>query len=172
MSVPHADDPLEVDAFVEALIARDAGERGPEAPDLTPLPRLAERRVAAAAMELGSSLIRFHPSFRFEDRVAARLRAVAHGRSGVSASLSSARSPLAGVPMGGARVIDFPRRPATGSGASQDDRTDRHGRGFLLRGAVASGVSIAGAAVFAWRRGRGDRPARSLAARRRRHGIV
>ena len=77
---------------------------------------------------LESGLPRFHPSFLFEERLAGQLRA--------AAELSTAGSPPTPAQIGAQAVVD---------------------RRVLMGGAIASGFSIAGAAMLAWRR----RPSRS-----------
>lgn len=102
--------------------------------------------LAPTVSVLQRALVRFHPSFGFEERLAAQLRAQA------SADLDPAR------PRG--RLIVFP--PSV-SGRGGDASADRRTRGLLLGGAIASGViasavSIAGAALLAWRRARVEQP--------------
>ena len=82
------------------------------------------------AIEALAGLPRFHPSFAFEESLAVRLRQAA---AGPDAAL--------------AEVIPFPARPvATFAGID---------RRLLLGGAIASGVSLVGAAglaAYAWLR--------------------
>jgi len=128
-----------VDRYLESLLAR----RPADATDLAP-----ELRDAAAALAVG--LPRYHPSFRFEEALAARLAGVA-----------------AGDAVG--ELITFPRPPIAVSAAD--------GRPAAFRPAVIGGVltsaaiSLAGAAYVAWRRTRSpsDPMARAIraAARRR-----
>jgi hypothetical protein len=95
---------------------------------------LHDPELAHAADVLSRSLVRFHPSFRFEERLAARLRLAGFGPM-------TARVPLA---VG----LATPAPPLHVAG--------RVPRPVLVGGAIASGVSIAGAAVVAWRRLRRD----------------
>jgi len=118
---------VEADAYIDALLA---GHRGvPVAvPDVAAQPP-AELRRLIHLLEAG--LPRLHPSFAFEERLAARLRAAA----------TADGQPPAG------QLIALPGVLAdVGVGAAIDRR-------LLIGGAaLASGVSLAGAAVLAWRR--------------------
>jgi hypothetical protein len=150
--LPVDDEALQSDVYLELLL--DSHRRtprlalpptGPHGPEVArsegnaasdpPNPEL--RRTAQL---LDRSLIRFHPSFRFEEALAARLRAAADAH----------RSPNG--PRG--ETLSFPVRTQGLLGRSSlpvDDR-DSLGR-VLVGGAIASGVSIAGAAAWlAWRR--------------------
>ena len=98
--------------------------------------------VRAVSRRLATDLPSFHPSFRFEERLALRLAEVA----------ASMRLPLAAS--GEGQVVPFremhpspsdPLRPA-------GDEDDRDARPLLIGGAVAaSALSLAGA-WLAWRR--------------------
>jgi uncharacterized protein (DUF2062 family) len=132
-----------VDRYLESLLAR----RPADPTDLAP-----ELHAAAAALAAG--LPRYHPSFRFEEALAARLAGVAAGD-------------VVGDAVG--ELITFPRPPIADSVAD--------GRPATFRPAVIGGVltsaaiSLAGAAYVAWRRTRppSDPMARAIraAARRR-----
>ena len=117
--------------------------------------------IRHAAAVLRSSLVRVHPSFRFEDRLAARLADLAAERRGR-------------VVVGGADVVPFPavtgdhrRDPlldAVAAGAldpSDAVAVDRAsggragGRPLLVGGAITSAaISIVGVAFVAWRASR------------------
>ena len=86
---------------------------------------------------LESGLPRFHPSFLFEERLAGQLRA--------AAEVSAGGRPDDPALIDAQVVID---------------------RRVLMGGAIASGVSIAGAAMLAWRRrpSRGARPRSTVGA--------
>jgi hypothetical protein len=123
---------IQVDTYLERLLSGGPSPIELELDD--------DRGLGEVARILRARLVRFHPSFRFEERLAERLRREALGTGGPAADL---------VPFTG---------PA--------DVRERRGRGLLVSGAIASGVSIAslaGAAVVAWRRirsdGRWERPA-------------
>jgi hypothetical protein len=128
-----------VDRYLESLLAR----RPLDATDLPP-----ELRSTAAALAAG--LPRYHPSFRFEESLAAR---------------------LAGLPDGDAEgeLIAFPRTVVVVGTA---DARQVGIRPAVLGGVLTSAaISLAGAAYVAWRRGRppADPWARAIraAARRR-----
>jgi len=114
-----------VDRYLESLLSR----RPADATDLAP-----ELRVTAAALTAG--LPRYHPSFRFEEAVAARLAAATPRLSAADAA---------------SELIPFPRVLVT---------TAPDGRPVAIRPAVIGGVltsaaiSLAGAAYVAWRRSR------------------
>jgi hypothetical protein len=111
-----------VDRYLESLLAR----RPLDATDLPP-----ELRATVAALIAG--LPRFHPSFRFEESLAARLAGIPDGD-------------------GAGELIAFPHTVVA------VDTAD--GRQVGLRPAVIGGVltsaaiSLAGAAYVAWRRSR------------------
>ena len=131
------DEVVRLDAYVEGVLAgRPAGPR--------PLIDPADIDPAAgrAADILARSLVRFHPSFRFEDALAARLRALGE------AMHDERPEPLIGGP-----VLAFPGGPDGSLVAPADEPAGPLGRGLLVGGAIASGLSLAGAAYLAWRRG-------------------
>jgi hypothetical protein len=114
--------------------------------------------TAAAAEALAAGAIRFQPSPRFEERLAARLREAAAGitaRGPIAApAVITARGPM--VAVGG---VATPRglvpgaAPAAGPIAwpvGIGQAVERVPRPVLVGGAIASGVSLAGAAVVAW----------------------
>jgi hypothetical protein len=110
-----------------------------------------DRGVRLASLRLRRDLPRFHPSFRFEERLALRLAEAAAGlRVAQAAGLEGAT-----VPFRGARVP-----PHAGDDDDASDMTDwpvafRNARPLLIGGAMASAaISIAGAAWMAWRRSR------------------
>ncbi|MDQ3870878.1 MAG: hypothetical protein M3301_04585 [Chloroflexota bacterium] len=122
---------LQSDAYLDYLLAAHG-----HAPRPVPAGELAslDEELREAADVLETVLVRFHPSFRFEESLAARLRAAAGAAT---------------VPAAPGSTIPFPRRPAP---AIVDPR-EVVNRGLLVGGAIASGVSLAGAAAwFAWRR--------------------
>lgn len=125
---PAEEEAMQVDLYLESLLAAHApGPRGiVDEPTFDPGER-------AAAQLLASRLVRFHPSFRFEEALATRLRALAGGRAGgADATVTDFPAPPTGVPA--------PPRPAF-----------RDRRSILIGGAIASGFSLAGVALFAWR---------------------
>jgi hypothetical protein len=141
---------LATDVYLDELLARRGGAR----PVVLVAPASVPLSIRASADLLDRSLPRFHPSFRFEERLAGRLRTDAEGRGtvvGRGATLASGP-----VRMGG-DVVPFPGvTPAFGASRYV---ADRRARSLLVGGAIASGVSLAGAAfagakLRARRRGR------------------
>jgi hypothetical protein len=121
-----------VDRYLDSLISR-------EPHDASDVP--AELR--ATAERLARDLPRYHPSFRFEEQLAARLATAADGRTG--------------------DLVDFPARVSTPApagaaarriGGANDDRlVPVHP--VVIGGVLTSAaISLAGAAWVAWRRGR------------------
>lgn len=155
----EAEDALQVDVYLESLLA--SHDRRPQlAFELAPGDALdASERTAAGF--LADHLVRFHPSFRFEEALAARLRAVAGG-SAAELDAVDAGATLLAFPGTATRPID----PATFATAGVDDSDHtaiavdgrvrprfptQEQRRVLIGGAIASGVSLAGAAIVAWR---------------------
>lgn len=118
--------------------------------------------LVEAARILRGALVRVHPSFRFEERLAASLDGLARGTGARGSKASTARhgeEPLI-FPL----VADVVARPTVGAEpANRSARPTvpafpghlaaRVPRGVLIGGAIASGVSLAGAALLArrWR---------------------
>jgi len=118
---------IQADAYIDALLAAHGGL--PAAlPDAAAGPSEQLRRTIEL---LEARLPRFHPSFRFEEALAGRLRAAA------SMDSSAPRPPGSTIPQ---LPIDT-RLP----GLAENVMFDRR---LLLGGAIASGVSLAGAAMF------------------------
>jgi hypothetical protein len=121
--------------------------------------------IRLAAARLRRDLTRVHPSFRFEERLAARLAEAA----------VAMRMPLAAAGGGSGRIVPFPSPtddPAgelSGAGAGPDldlplgpSPRDRS-RPLLIGGALTSAaLSLAGAAWVAWRLGRPARPSTAM----------
>jgi hypothetical protein len=156
MTLPGRDaaeaDALLTDRYLESLLAAD-DRQAADAPADASL----DRSVRDAATRLRRNLVRVHPSFRFEERLAGRLSDVAR---------SMRLAPAAG---GGAIVAIRPPRPEGSAGfdpladPNDNDDTSARTRPLLIGGALTSAaLSIAGAAFVAWRR---TRPARSPMAR-------
>ncbi len=124
---------IQTDRYLESLLAGSAAV----APDPV---------VAAAAGRLGSELVRVHPSFRFEDRLARRLAEVAASMRVRSASGAEGLTIPLPFP------IDPGLDPADPSLDVEAHREPGVSRPLLVGGAVASAaLSIAGAAFVAWR---------------------
>jgi hypothetical protein len=153
----HEVDALVTDRYLDAILAAHArgADHGPaDAQPAAP--------VRLAADRLARDLPRFHPSFRFEEALAARL-AEAAARMGL---------PVAAGAEG--LVVPITRNPGTrddGSVAFDPDLTDDSaraglGRPLLIGGALTSAaLSIAGAAYVAWRLNRPPASAMVRAAR-------
>lgn len=128
----------QLDSAIDTIIG---DERGPVAPD--------EGELFATARLLRRSLPRVHPSFTFEEVLAARLAAARRIELGPS-----------GAPVrGGAPTPIRPRIEVGAAGLPAVAGSPHHRRRNLVAGgAIASGVSlalpIAGAAIVAWRRSR------------------
>jgi hypothetical protein len=115
-----------------------------------------DEAVRLASARLTRDLPRFHPSFRFEERLAVRLAETA----------AAMRLPAAAGAEG--RVTVIPIHPSVPDGfdpfADEPDEDDDAvallaTRPLLIGGAVAaSALSLAGAAWVAWRRSRGGSP--------------
>ena len=128
----------QLDSAIDSIIGVT---RGPVA--------LEETELVATARLLRHSLPRLHPSFSFEDLLAARLAA-------------ARRMELAPATAPAPSVAPTPIRPGLEIGAPgatmHDEAHDRRRRSLVAGGAIASGVSlalpIAGAAFVVWRRTR------------------
>jgi hypothetical protein len=135
--LPDTDDAaVQADAYIDALLT---GHR--RAPVALPaaearLERQPGVRDAIRLMEHG--LPRFHPSFLFEEWLADQLRRKAVG------------SPSGDQPHHIGQIVPI----AVIRRASDTPSSRIPDRRLLVGGAIASGVSIAGAAMFAWRRSR------------------
>jgi len=169
MNADHEIDALVADQYLDALLS--AGERHA---DDAPADAVLEPGLRDAARVLRRSLVRVHPSFRFEERLAARL-------SGLAAAQAA---PLLAASGAGGAPLPFPPRPGTGSGMGQSlagvslgsadplleailrgdlDPADAaavdhasHGgpdrRPLLVGGAITSAaISLVGVAIVAWR---------------------
>lgn len=150
-------DVLAVDRYLDTLLAA-ADERPPgDRPDRGDEPPV-DPALAATAARLRRDLVRIHPSFRFEERLAARLAAAAAGRR----AAAGAEGML--IPFRGGRSL----AGASGGDADDDALLDAIAAGaidpaapprptppsmpMLLGGALTSAaLSIAGVAWVAWR---------------------
>jgi hypothetical protein len=139
---------LLTDRYLESVLARAGTDLGPADADLAPALRLASDR-------LRHDLVRVHPSFRFEERLAARLAEVASGLR-----MPAAVGAEAGlIPFGAAASpLDSEFDPLAFEDPT-DERRDLP-RPLLIGGALTSAaISIAGAAFVAWRRTHSGRSA-------------
>jgi hypothetical protein len=134
---------IQTDAYIDTLLAAHAGT-----PILLPEPRLLPPPALRQTVELlERALPRIHPSFRFEQQLAARLRRAALAQQ---AGLPLPVEP--GTQPSPAEVVAMPvaleSRPEQALPSLPAVLGDRR---VLLGGAIASGVSLAGAAMLAWR---------------------
>jgi hypothetical protein len=149
-----AADALLTDLYLDAVLAGavlDPSLRGASgsgfAAGLDPLAR-------SAADRLRNELTRVHPSFRFEERLATRLAEAA----------VAMRLPAAAGAEG--RIVEFrtPTHVAEAARAGADPIPRDLARPLLIGGALTSAaLSIAGAALVAWRRGRPGRAVTPMA---------
>ncbi len=174
----HDVDALVTDRYLDALLAAHAhgGERSPAASESSPAGSESspagselEQRLRRTADRLDRDLPRLHPSFRFEEALAARLADVA-ARMRLPTTDVAARMRLpttvgaAGVVVPIAGRASEPRAGGRddadlrGAAGSRDPRaTSRrprvaYGRPLLIGGALTSAaLSLAGAAYVAWR---------------------
>jgi hypothetical protein len=140
---PDTDDAaVQADAYIDALLAAHRHALVPltaETNAIAPLDTQPAVREVIHLLEAG--LPRFHPSFLFEEWLAEQLRGATSGRVAPGGARGGEVIPIA--------VIPVP--------ASALERVQEHAlrdRRLWVGGAIASGVSIAGAAVIAWRRNR------------------
>ena len=189
-STPPSDEEaaLIADAYIEALLASGRGAASRDSGSIAQFDTDTVRAVDA----LTDGLVRYHPSFRFEERLAARLREAARGRFAAGTSWVPGEPPVLlrtdttgvatgevagavrpGGVAGSATVIGPFALPDLGRalpdlgralpdlGRAMPDigrevgraveRVERVPIPVLVGGAIASGVSIAGAAIVAWR---------------------
>ncbi len=129
---------VQADFYIDALLAGHGRVPVPVAADEgfdEPLGHQPGVRDAIRVLEKG--LPRFHPSFVFEEWLSGQLK-----RSTGGTGDEGAERPAAEI----MSIVIRPQETGTG----QPDRRPV----LLVGGAIASGVSIAGAAVIAWRRTR------------------
>jgi hypothetical protein len=158
-------DALVTDRYLETLLA--AGDRraadAPAGADLDP-------DIRAAALVLRRSMVRVHPSFRFEERLAARLAGMAARVRPATASAAAFGTVLAfpgptgapgptggGSPTGAAdplldAILCGNLDPSDAGAVARADRPPGPRRPLIVGGAITSAaISIAGVAWVAWR---------------------
>ena len=129
-------DALRTDRYLDSLLA--AGDRHV---DHVPVDTAIGERLRNVAARLRRDLVRVHPSFRFEERLARRLADEAAAMR--LAPAVGAEESITAIPV----AIDG------------DPADDEGFRPLLIGGALTSAaLSIAGAAYVAWRRARPSRP--------------
>jgi hypothetical protein len=146
---------LVTDRYLDALLA--AAER--RAPDAPADPAL-DPALRSAALRLRDELVRVHPSFRFEERLARRLAEAAAGmRLATAVGGEGTILPFpgaAGDPCGDDPSTDDPSGDDPLARIAPDPARPTARRPLLVGGAVTSAaLSLAGAAFVAWRRTRG-----------------
>jgi hypothetical protein len=133
---------VQADAYIDALLASHRHALVPltaEANASAPLDTQPAVRDVIRLLERG--LPRFHPSFLFEEWLSEQLRGAGELRVAQGGQLGD--------------IIPIAVIPPTGNTRERLQDWATRDRRLLVGGAIASGVSIAGAAVFAWRRSRG-----------------
>jgi hypothetical protein len=147
-AAPHGRDGTEIDAlitdrYLDSLLASMAIDaRVPTSRGLDPDVRIVADRLAR-------SMPRLHPSFRFEEALAARLTAAALARRLPRAA--GAEGAIVTLPVGAGTPLDDPELLAYLDGGMLDDDADLF-RPWLIGGALTSAaLSLAGAAFVAWR---------------------
>jgi len=129
-------DVLAVDRYLDTLLAAADERRPGDRPDRADEPPV-DPALAATAARLRRDLVRIHPSFRFEERLAARLAAAVAGRR----AAAGAEGML--LPFRGGRSLAC----APGGEANDDALLDAIAAvvmgGTLLRGGIGSVVGSA-----------------------------
>jgi len=167
-------DALVADRYLDALLA--AGDRRA---DDAPADAALAPDLRHAARVLRRSLVRVHPSFRFEERLATRLADLAaeQSASGVAAAgggtviqfpvAASLAFPASGDPLLGAILRgDLDPTDAAATERAAAGPVDR--RPMIVGGAAitSAAISIVGVAIVAWRASRPDaRPGAGLMGR-------
>ncbi len=169
---PREDESAEVlatDRYLEALLAsaggRGAGADGVPGPAAQTAPPDGGLRRAGSVLR--SSLVRVHPSFLFEERLAGRLRALTAGESAGALAVPGRRDgavlAFPGLPpaaaAGGdpllAAVLDGQLDPADETAVARASRGSAPSRPLIVGGAITSAaISLAGVAWVAWRASR------------------
>jgi hypothetical protein len=152
-------DALVADRYLDALLA--AGDRRA---DDAPADAALDPDLRAAARVLRRSLVRVHPSFRFEERLADRLAELGAASAAASATGSIVPFPGGAGPARPAALHEDPLLGAILRGEldpADMEATDRAAAGidrrpFLVGGAAitSAAISLAGVAYVAWRASR------------------
>jgi hypothetical protein len=141
---------LLTDLYLDALLAGAVLDAASEGSADGPAGRL-DPAARHAADRLRRDLVRVHPSFRFEERLATRLAEAAIAMRVPAAAGAEGRV----VPFRTPAYDGDPLAPAEGA---EDSSPRELARPLLIGGALTSAaLSIAGAALVAWRRGRPGR---------------
>ena len=142
--MPPEDEAVQVDAYLDELLAGRHAETPHELPDPV------DPELESTSRLVQRALARFHPSFLFEERLADRLRREAD-RSLTPTGAAETQAPPISVLRGVLSIPSLqPQGAAAAAGAPGPIVLELRSRsGLLLGGAIASGVSIAGAALIA-----------------------
>ena len=154
-------DALVTDRYLDALLA--AAERGAHA---APADTALDADLRVATDVLRRSLVRVHPSFRFEERLAARLADLAdEGVAARGGTVIAFRPRTAFAPADPLldAVLDGTLDPADADAVAAAEGLRSRTRPLIVGGAITSAaISLVGVALYAWRAGHAD--ARSRAA--------
>jgi hypothetical protein len=146
---------LVTDRYLESLLTLGLGDAPPSSVGETIAARL-QPQVRLASDRLARDAPRYHPSFRFEERVALNLAEIAASMRVQQAAGGEGTV----VPIGLRANVDrdtFDPRDDLLFDGPLDERPDR--RPLLIGGALTSAaLSLAGAAFVAWWRTRPDTP--------------
>ena len=155
---------LVADHYLESVLA--AAERGA---DDAPADAALDPETRHAVAVLRRALVRVHPSFRFEERLAARLAALADARADAAAVVVAfpTRAGAAPARIRATRccraILAGTLDPADDAALDIDARLAGARRPLLVGGAITSAaISLVGVAWVAWR---ATRPETRLAAR-------
>lgn len=148
MTWPGDDAPIQVDTYLDELLATRA--RYVRVRDE------ASAELAHAAAVVRDALVRFHPSFRFEEELAARLRAVAEGAARVAGAASVVVFPAPGLALAPAGGPVTPEAVLDADAEPDPDMVPAERGWMLVGGAIASGVSLAAGVLLTVRRSRHD----------------
>lgn len=168
---------LATDRYLDGLLARDHRGLQADAPAVAPADRCADdpdASVRRAADVVRASLLRVHPSFRFEERLADRLAALAAlGADAATAArprrtagtLRLAASTPVSDPLLEA-VLDGRLDPADERAVAAASGPRSPARPLIVGGAITSAaISLAGVAWVAWRASHGGASPMSRAVR-------
>jgi hypothetical protein len=150
-------DALVTDRYLDALLA--AAERGAPA---TPADAELDSALREATDILRRSLVRIHPSFRFEERLGARLADLAAepdparaGATVIAFRPRNAAGAAASVDPLLAAVIDGTLDPADADAVARAEGLRSRTRPLIVGGAITSAaISLVGVALVAWRASR------------------
>jgi hypothetical protein len=141
-------DALRTDRYLESLLAGQPGQDGDREADGGP-----DSTVRYAVVRLERDLVRVHPSFRFEERLAGRLAEVAASLRLPAAAGGGGDTVVPIGPVGGAGSPAFPASLLDPLGDPDGETAIHVPRPVLIGGAITS-AALSIAAYLAWRRAR------------------